>query len=175
MSIFTDPLIVCPLKDGKSWALISEFHYDVGEIDSGERITVEPGFVTDFASVPKLFWMFFPTWGRYGNAAVIHDWLYWSQPKLYPRKKADQIFLEGMECLNVPYLTRHTLYLAVRIWGGMAWNKNFWEKAAGQERSLKISHIHSAGIDKETLINRPNMFLAWWKSLHTDESSNKQA
>lgn len=163
MSVFTDPLIVCPLKDGKSWALISHFHYDVGEENSGERISVEPGFVTDFASVPKLFWWFFPSWGRYGNAAVIHDWLYWTQFKQYPRKRADDIFLEGMECLEVGWLTRNALYYAVRIVGGLSWNKNYWEKMAGQTRSLEVSQIDSAGIDKDTLINRPNLFLAWWK------------
>src|SRR2546429_3829044 len=27
------------------------------------------------ASIPRLFWIALPKWGKYGNAAVIHDWL----------------------------------------------------------------------------------------------------
>ena len=46
---------------------------------------------------PALFWAILPKWGKYGNAAVIHDWLYWEQGR--PRPAADAILLEGMTVL----------------------------------------------------------------------------
>ncbi len=63
-----------------------------------------------------------PRWGKYGNAAVIHDWLYWDQPRT--RQEADDIFLEGMEVLEVPNWKRKTIYYAVRLFGGFAWRAN---------------------------------------------------
>ncbi len=79
------------------------FSYDVGNISSGDTVEVKTDFMTDFASIPRLLWIFLPCWGKYGNAAVIHDWLYWAQKR--SRKKADGIMLEGMKVLKVPLKT----------------------------------------------------------------------
>lgn len=79
MSVFTENLIVSPLPDGNTWVLRRKFSYDVGQEGSGETIAVPAGFITDFASVPRPLWAVFPKWGKYGNAAVIHDYLYWVQ------------------------------------------------------------------------------------------------
>ena len=79
MSKFTDILTVSPLADGKTWVTRKEFGYDIGEVDSGNLIDVPIGFMTDFASVPRPLWWFIPKWGKYGNAAVIHDFSYWQQ------------------------------------------------------------------------------------------------
>lgn len=76
MSRFTDVLVVSPLADGKTWVILRDFGYDVGAEDSGDHIDVAIGFQTDFATIPRLFWVILPKWGRYGNATVIHDWLY---------------------------------------------------------------------------------------------------
>ena len=63
-----------------------------------------------------------PRWGKYGNAAVIHDWMYWDQSR--KRQEADQIFLEGMGVLEVPNWKRHIIYYAVRWFGWLAWSSN---------------------------------------------------
>ena len=76
-----------------------EFGYDVGAEGSRDQITVPVGFETDFASVPRPFSAILPKWGKYGDAAVIHDWLYWEQGR--PRPAADAILLEGMTVLGV--------------------------------------------------------------------------
>lgn len=92
-------------------------------LDDGNIIEVPAGFITDFASVPQVFWNIIPPHGPYGKSAVIHDCLYQTsgfQGK-YTRKEADQIFLRGMEVLGVPWLTRHTMYRAVRIWSWRYW------------------------------------------------------
>jgi hypothetical protein len=132
MSRFTDALVVTPLADGKTWVVLRDFGYDVGAEGSGDRINVAIGFKTDFASIPRLFWIVLPKWGRYGNAAVVHDWLYWTQER--SRRVADDIFLEGMCVLRVGGVTRRVIYTAVRWFGWLAWIRNTADRAAGFER-----------------------------------------
>ena len=119
MSRFTNILVVSPLADGKSWYLRESFGYSVGSENSEDLIDVPLGFMTDFASVPRPLWWIFPRWGRYGNAAVIHDYLYWI--RIRSRKESDNIFLEAMRVLQVGFVTRTLLYLGVRIGGWAAW------------------------------------------------------
>lgn len=83
------------------------------------RLEVPSGFVTDFASVPRLLWWLFPPWGRYGKAAVMHDYLYQSQP--CSRSLADLMFLRGMQVLGVGRVTRYAMYWAVRAAGWAIW------------------------------------------------------
>ena len=81
MSRFTESLVVTPLPDGKTWIILHDFGYEVGDKGSGDVINVPIGTYTDFASIPRPLWAIFPRWGKYGNAAVIHDWLYWDQSR----------------------------------------------------------------------------------------------
>ncbi len=132
MSKFTAILLVSPLADGRTWGIRSEFGYDVGVEGGGDRIEVPIGFKTDFASVPRPLWMCFPQWGRYGNAAVIHDYLYWSQTR--SRRENDDIFLEAMAVLKVPPLQKFPLYWVVRLFGGWAWAGNKRRRRRGVSR-----------------------------------------
>ena len=133
MSQFTKALVVTPLADGRTWVLLDEFSYDVGREGSGDTVHVPPKFMTDFASVPRLLWWVFPQWGKYGNAAVIHDWGYWSKERT--RKETDRIFLEGMEVLGVGSVKRQLMYYAVRLFGWLAWH------AAGKRKDRNESKI----------------------------------
>lgn len=135
MSRFTEILQVAPLPDGRNWVILKDFGYDVGGENSGETINVPIGFVTDFASVPRPLWWFAPKWGRYGNAAVIHDFCYWDQS--YDRRKSDDIFREGMQVLKVGRIRTWLLYYAVRYFGRMAWNANKKRKRRGVEKVLE--------------------------------------
>ena len=139
MSRFTDALVVTPLADGKTWVVLRDFGYDVGEEGSADRIDVAIGFQTDFASIPRVFWAVLPRWGRYGNAAVIHDWLYWSQKR--SRREADRVFLEGMGVLGVGLITRWVIFLAVRWFGWIAWIRNQADRAAGFNRVLSAIQL----------------------------------
>lgn len=85
-------------------------------------ITVEEGFDTDYASVPRLFWAIYPPDGAYTEGAVVHDYLYWYQP--CTRAEADTVFLEAMEALGIPWLRRRLIYASVRAGGWLAWNDN---------------------------------------------------
>ena len=118
MSSFTTPLILTPLDDGRRWRLVEPFEYRIDD-DPLHKITVPKGFVTDFASIPRVFWRLLPPWGRYGKAAVIHDWLYGQG--IGNRERADLIFLEAMEVLGVKAWKRNCMYWAVRHFAGFAW------------------------------------------------------
>jgi len=115
MSSFTTPLIVEPLEDGRRWRLVEPFEFYFDDENGRQAIKVPAGFVTDFASVPRAFWWLLPPWGRYGKAAVVHDFCY--REGCYSRKKCDRIFLEGMQVLGVPWWKRSVMYWAVRLFG----------------------------------------------------------
>ena len=130
MSSFTSPLFVEEIGGG-NWRIAQEFDYAVGTEDSGIVIGVPAGFVTDFASIPQVLWNILPPVGKYGKAAVIHDYLYCSGGRVitvpqagralklyYSREQCDDIFREAMEVLGVGRIKRNLMWLAVRAFGG---------------------------------------------------------
>ncbi len=129
MSSFTTPLVVEANPDSKGWTLYKSFTYHIGSEFSRNYITVPRGFVTDFASIPNPLRGLIPQWGRYGKAAVVHDYLYhwWVRDSdnnfspVMSRLEADNIFLEAMVVLEVPKWQRTIMWLAVRTFGGLAW------------------------------------------------------
>lgn len=116
-SNFTSPLIVEHLggADWRLWKLVESFDYHVGTYPSEDVITVPAGFITDFASIPRFLWAIYPPTGRWGKAAVVHDYLY--RTGVRPRLECDAIFLEAMTVLGVPYARRMAMYWAVRLGG----------------------------------------------------------
>ena len=90
-------------------------------MNSDERIIVPAGFITDFASVPRVFWPIIDPIGEHGKAAVIHDYCYYTA--CYKRLRSDEIFLEGMEVLKVEEWKQTTMFHSVRLFGWHAWNK----------------------------------------------------
>ena len=121
--------------DGRWWEIASEFTYS---LNSREVVNVPAKFVTDFASIPRIFWNFFPPAGTYGKGAVIHDWLYQYQGisssfggddslsyihHLTSRYEADNIFMETMRATHVKWSTRWILYLGVRLGGWVVWKR----------------------------------------------------
>jgi hypothetical protein len=99
-------------------------------------VRVPGGFATDLASVPRIFWSIFPPTGRYAWAAVVHDYLYWTQT--VSRDDADEIIAQGMRDLKVPDATVKAFYAALRLTGGIAWSDNKKLKEAGERRILKV-------------------------------------
>lgn len=121
MSQFTTKLKVEPIGRNK-WILQEGFEYHVGHLGSDERIVVPAGFVTDFASVPRIFWPIIDPVGKHGKAAVVHDYCY--ATACYKRLRSDEIFLEGMEVLKVKRWKRKVMYWSVVLFGWGAWNKH---------------------------------------------------
>ena len=117
MSSYTNELVLTPLPCGRKFKIVKEFTYAVGSKDSLDRITVPVGFITDLASIPRIFWRAVPVLGRHIKAAVLHDYLYAKSCRT--RKGCDMIFLEAMKVSGVkrPWV----LYRPVRMFGGRAW------------------------------------------------------
>ena len=100
------------------------------------NISVPVGFVTDFASIPRIFWSMLRPDGNYAYAAVIHDFLYWTQ--LTTRENSDMIFKLAMGDFKIPESKANAIYAAVRAGGGKAWNHNADLKRRGERRILKV-------------------------------------
>jgi hypothetical protein len=113
-------------RAGRREAVVqAAFVYEVGEEGSGERITVPAGYVTDFASVPRLFWRVEPPFGIAAPAAVVHDYLYSSGglEGRYTRLQADEIFREALAVLGVGVVKRNLMFAAVRVGGGSGFGR----------------------------------------------------
>ncbi|EFR3310104.1 DUF1353 domain-containing protein [Salmonella enterica] len=113
MSKFTPPAILEMLEHYK-WRVYEPFEFYLSD-DNSDVIEVPAGFVTDLASVPRIFWTLLPPDGKYAKAAIIHDWMY--DNALRTKKEADLIFLDGMTVLGVPKWKRIIMYYAVRLFG----------------------------------------------------------
>ncbi|OOG89416.1 hypothetical protein B0E41_00445 [Hydrogenophaga sp. A37] len=98
-------------------------------------VTAPRGFVTDFASVPRLFWTLLPPDGAYTYAAVLHDFLYWEQS--ISRPAADEVLKFAMQELKVATTTSDAIYTAVRTFGSSAWDDNARLKSQGEKRVLQ--------------------------------------
>jgi hypothetical protein len=98
-------------------------------------VKVPKGFVTDLASIPRVFWSLLRPDGEYTYPAIIHDYLYWTQN--IPKEKADLIFRLAMEDFNVNAATALIIYNAVSTGGGSAWRSNTDQRAHGEMRFLK--------------------------------------
>jgi len=150
VSRFTDILLVSPLADGKTWVIMRDFGYEVGAAGSADHIDVAIGFQTDFATIPRPFWVILPKWGRYGKITQNGRGMYWTQAR--PRREADAIFLEAMGVLDVSTPVKYVLFWAVRLFGGLAWVRNRADRAAAFDRVLADVHLKAS-----TPSQRPGM------------------
>lgn len=80
-------------------------------------ITVPRNFVTEGASIPRVFWNILHPFGPYFGAAIVHDWLYSPLNETFTRLESDLIFKELMYKSGVGFMKRETIYRAVRMFG----------------------------------------------------------
>lgn len=121
------------LREGRTqWVVRSPLPYHVGAEDSDVVVTVPAGFVTDFASIPRLFWRFEAPAGRALKASVVHDFLYDRQGVVetapcrlerFSRAECDGVFLEAMGVVGVPRWKALILWAAVRAFGWIGWGR----------------------------------------------------
>ncbi|MFO1219650.1 MAG: DUF1353 domain-containing protein [Burkholderiaceae bacterium] len=113
---------------------------EIGWSPSGKQkslpsVTVPAGFVTDLASIPRVFWSILPPDGRYTFPAIVHDYLYWTRT-LKDREDADLVLKYGMEDMSVRALTVTAIHQAVRLGGGGPWDGNAALRKGGEKRLL---------------------------------------
>lgn len=109
--------------DSDYWVVTNSFKYYLGEKDSDQWVHVPYGYLTDGASVPQIFWNIIPPWGKYGQAAIVHDLLCeylivqtLNGPRQITRKECDQIFLEAMLVVGVPSWKAKMIHSAVALY-----------------------------------------------------------
>lgn len=114
-----DNIDVRARSDGK-WELLEDFDW--------YEITVPKGFLSDFASIPRIFWaILHPTDSKILAASLTHDFIYSKHGKLkdrtLSRKDCDKIFLKIMQTVGLGWFKRTMAYNAVRVFGGFAWRR----------------------------------------------------
>jgi hypothetical protein len=120
MSQFTKPLIV-KLVGKNLWEVVEPFEYHVGSYPSDEVITVPAGKVTDFASVPRIFWWIISPIDTHAKAAVVHDYCYGVNYK--SKDYSDRIFSEGLQVLGVKHWKILIMYWCVKYFAWISWYK----------------------------------------------------
>lgn len=82
-------------------------------LSSGISLTIPSGFVSDLASVPRLFWGIISPSGRHDLAVLVHDYLLENN---VPRNIADREMLLLLKKSKVSWIKRNLMYLAVRFY-----------------------------------------------------------
>ena len=115
---FYGDLNVTKRADGR-WVLLAPITY-YGVPGIGD-ITVPAGFDTDFASVPRLPFIFMLLGDRADYAAVLHDYLY--RTAQISRAVADAAFRWVAEREGMGWLARWTMWTGLRVGGWMAYDQ----------------------------------------------------
>jgi hypothetical protein len=148
MAQFTEAVTVVNRLAGRvhDWELCEPMSYRLVDRSDAEVVNVPPGFVTDFASVPRPVWFWIAPWGRHGRAAIVHDFLYRNgsvtdvaarQMRRPPKSEADRIFRDAMGVLDAVILGRSPLWRrapaplrAIRLWFAVVRRYLMWAAVA---------------------------------------------
>lgn len=101
--------------NGRRMLLLRDFAYQDGDVS----VTVPAGATTDFNSIPRGLWNYFPPW-EHPEAGVIHDYLY-RTPAGLSRETCDTIHRRILELTGASWFKRQSAYRALRLFGGAAW------------------------------------------------------
>lgn len=118
MAGFETPLQVELQEDRKTWKVLSDFVYNDEKFG---LIGVPEGFITDFASVPRIP-IIFDLVGDYGHAAAtLHDYLY-KHGKL-ARRDCDNVFYHALRNTGIANWRARAMWLGVRAFGWLFYVK----------------------------------------------------
>ena len=128
--------VIVEYIDGHSWRLVEEFSWFEKDLTSdGITIAVPAGFITDFASIPRVLWSWLPP-QFFAKPAILHDWLYYNGAVgdlKVTRAQADKVFRDALGETGVPWARRWLMWTGVRVGGGRAWNVYRSNDAARKE------------------------------------------
>jgi hypothetical protein len=105
-----------------SWKLLRPLRYESDV--AGATIEVPSGFITDFASVPRLPVTYALAGDTAHGAATIHDFLYSASGPRYSRKIADKVLKEAAFVEGVPGWRVWIIYAGVRLGGAAFYKKD---------------------------------------------------
>jgi hypothetical protein len=152
MGVFLDKLRLEDI-DGRTMRLLEPFRYFVSKKIG--TVCAVAGFVTDFASVPRLFWILLPKCGIHNRAAVAHDWLYVRRRiemadgfRVPTRSECDWILLQGLQDCGVSWWLRNAMWSAVRAGGWWVWAHG--EGADPKNRLPSDYHVDTRNISVDT-------------------------
>jgi hypothetical protein len=137
MSSFTKPLIVKvhaePLRESP-FEVIEEFEF-YSDIFEDLTVSIEKGYRTNFASVPRIFWAIIPPIGRYSKATVVHDWLIDNiEDYDLTIHQVNRLFKEAMEVSGVNWFYRNVMFLGVEFyWHFGIYISDFIRKLIGRK------------------------------------------
>jgi hypothetical protein len=103
------------------WMVVNDFDYYSDIL--GFKITIEAGFLTDFASVPRaplIYWFY---GDRAHLAAVIHDWLF-HHHEVCSEPVANAIFREALITQRIDPGIIENLFLGVVMFGHSSWERD---------------------------------------------------
>jgi hypothetical protein len=118
--MLAQPIITPHDGSDRIWRLVED--YQIASL--GVRVDIKAGFLFDGLSIPRVFWRVVghPLAGRALPGGLTHDALYASH--LVDRDLADDIFLDVLTRNSVKWHNRRIMYLAVHLFGGVAWLHN---------------------------------------------------
>lgn len=143
---FINRLKISPIDNNKDdWEVLEMFEVHVKDVlPKKVVIQVLKGFISDGASIPRLFWSYLPRHGKYTKAAVVHDFLYSKKGCIFiqeglsgffqadvTRKEADLIFKKAMKASGVNRVKCWLMYHAVKWFGKIAWARSKQEEPKG--------------------------------------------
>ncbi|MBB3213405.1 hypothetical protein FHW67_002697 [Herbaspirillum sp. Sphag1AN] len=103
------------------WRIVEPLVYQSDVL--GKTIVVEPGFLTDYASVPRLPLAYLLFGDTSHIAAVIHDWLF-HHHEVCDEPTANLVLLEASRAEGIPAWRRLGIYLGVKIGGRSSWEED---------------------------------------------------
>lgn len=93
-------------------------------LSNNNTIIIPKGYITDFASIPRIFWVIFPPhFYSYRKASIIHDYLYTEKELTITRKEADKEFKLLLKQNQAWFITQFIFYTYVRLFGWIKWKK----------------------------------------------------
>lgn len=129
-----------PFSDGNYWVMLDPLPYHIDS--TGQHGVVPAGLVTNFASIPSVAQCIYKPYGNHGRPAIVHDYLYWTQPGT--RRDADAAFYELMKKNGVHPLKRNIMYTLTRWFAARNWTRSTEQRRRGMRWVIpeeEIEHI----------------------------------
>ena len=130
---FLSPLAVREIEgDDEHWILLEPCIYHLKDAQGEEWVECPVGMVTDFGSIPRPLWGLpnLSPMGKFRRAYCVHDKTYIApvvrsdtSARVIDRGEADAILKEALLVLGATWLTRQTIWSAVRMGGWRAWRR----------------------------------------------------